>query len=264
LSTIQPNAIRKARTSAALIRTLANWPTYYAAAYGLVRQPLVTYRLRNGLRFRARPRTLDTAVLKDVLVHQVYGPPGFEIHAGDVVVDIGAHIGFFAASAARAADRVRVFAFEPCPDNFALLTANLSLNASTASAFPAAVSARAGVRELHLSSNPSGHSFYFVEAGQPAVTVQTVSLADLMAEHGLQSIDLLKMDCEGGEYEILESSVPEPLSRVRRIVMEAHSIDEQRTPARIERFLDQCGYDVSSVAKADGTSLIWASRGVDP
>jgi len=64
-------AIRNLRTTWAVIRTVANWPTYYAAASGLIRRPLVVYRLRNGLSFEARPRTLDTAVLKLTGKHRI-------------------------------------------------------------------------------------------------------------------------------------------------------------------------------------------------
>ncbi|OFV91550.1 MAG: hypothetical protein A3G76_06975 [Acidobacteria bacterium RIFCSPLOWO2_12_FULL_65_11] len=254
-------AIRNLRTTWAVIRTVANWPTYYAAASGLIRRPLVVYRLRNGLSFEARPRTLDTAVLKDVFAREVYALPGFEIRTGDVVIDIGAHIGLFAGYAARAAENVTVLAFEPCPANFSLLVRNLSRNAlSNVRAFPSAVSASRGVEALHQSSNPAGHSFHFIEAGQPSVSVPTVSLEGIVHQHALRVVNLLKMDCEGAEYEILASSIPEPLGCVRRITMEAHTVDAVRTPEWIRRFLEEQGYAVSSVAKPGGTSLMWATR----
>jgi FkbM family methyltransferase len=254
-------AIGNLRTAWALVRTLDNWPAYYAASAGLTGRPLATYRLRNGLRFRARPRTLDTAVLKDIFVRRVYARPGFAIQSGEVVIDIGAHIGLFAGYAATSAAGVRVLAFEPCPENFSLLTANLALNGlSNVHAVASAVAASAGSRDLHRSSNPAGHSLHVAEAGQPSLQVPSVTLEGVMKAHELEHVDLLKIDCEGAEFEILSSSVPEPLARVRRIVMEAHTLDARRTPGWIVGVLKEQGYTVASTAGRGGTSLIWATR----
>lgn len=257
----RPSALRKLGASAAFIRAVRNWPEYYAAAYGIRRGPRITYRLRNGLRFEARPRTLDAAVLKEVFIDEVYTPPGFGIEAGQLVVDVGAHIGLFACYAAIAARDVTVLAFEPCPENFALLTRNVSLNGlANIRVSSSAISGRAGLKELHLSSNPAGHSFHFVEPAQRTLTVPTLALADVLEAHRLAVVDLLKMDCEGDEYEILTSSAGGTLGRVRRIAMEAHRVDHERAPEGIQRFLEEQGFTVRIVAKGDGTAMLWATR----
>jgi FkbM family methyltransferase len=254
-------ALRNARTAWALVQTLADWPTYFADGLGLTGGPRATYRLRNGLSLTVRPRTLDTAVLKDVFVRRVYARPGFEVRAGDLVVDIGAHIGLFAAAAARSAPRVRLVAVEPYPENFSLLTANLARNGlDNVHPVRAAVAASTGERSLHVSSNPAGHSLHLAEAGQPTIGVATTTLEDLLRAHAPSTVDLLKIDCEGAEFEILERAAPETLSRVRRIVMEAHTIDAGRTPSRIVRVLEEQGYRVAATHGRGGTSLIWATR----
>jgi tRNA G37 N-methylase Trm5 len=51
------------------------------------------------------------------------------LRAGDVVVDIGAHVGYFTLIAARSVGpEGRVYAFEPDPENYALLVRNIELN----------------------------------------------------------------------------------------------------------------------------------------
>ncbi len=51
------------------------------------------------------------------------------LHEGDVVVDIGAHIGYYTLLAARTVGKDgKVFAFEPDPDNYALLVKNVEMN----------------------------------------------------------------------------------------------------------------------------------------
>ena len=60
---------------------------------------------------------------------------------------------------------------------------------------------------------------------QALSTVSGVSLDQLLRDHDVESVDLLKIDCEGGEYAILESTPADVLSRIRNIVFEYHDID---------------------------------------
>ena len=253
--------LAKLRSTAGFVRVVRNWPDHYLATYGAPPPARLTYHLRNGLQLEARPRTLDVAVIKDVFWHQVYAPPGFAIGEGAVVVDIGAHIGAFAASAARAARGVTVLAFEPHPENFALLAGNMARNGLTnVRLSQQVVSGMTGRRDLHVSQNPAGHSLHIVERGRPPIAVSSVTLADVLTQNELAAVDLLKMDCEGAEYEILEAAAPWALDRVRRIAMEAHTLDQLRTPARIAALCEANGFIVRTAAKGDATAMIWATR----
>jgi hypothetical protein len=60
---------------------------------------------------------------------------------------------------------------------------------------------------------------------QPLSSVPGISLVELLRDHSVQSVDLLKIDCEGGEFAILESIPGDVLSRIRNIVFEFHHID---------------------------------------
>jgi hypothetical protein len=52
--------------------------------------------------------------------------------------------------------------------------------------------------------------------------IETVSLAGNLRANDLDRIDLLKLDCEGGEYTILEGAAPATLARVERLCLEYH------------------------------------------
>jgi FkbM family methyltransferase len=254
------SVLARLRATVGFIRVVRNWPRHYLARRSGATATL-TYELRNGLRLAMRPGTLDAAVFKEVFVHRLYAPRGFEIGPRDVVVDVGAHIGCFSIFAARAASEGRVLAFEPAPANFALLTHNLELNALRhVEASPQAVSGAAGPRELRLSLNTGGHSFHAIESAAPVsvVEVSATTLVDVMRERRLSRIDLLKMDCEGEEYGILESCPDDLLRRIRRLAMEVHDLDETRNAARLARRLTARGLDVRHDAKPDGTSMMWA------
>ena len=254
--------IGKLRATAGFIGIVKNWGDHYIATHGSAQPRRLIYRLRNGLQLEARPRTLDVAVLKDVFYRRVYGPPGFQIEDGFTVLDIGAHLGAFAASAARAACGVKVFAFEPAPENFTLLSSNMARNGlSNVQLSQEAVAGAAGTRALHLSESPAEHSFHIVKPGGAEVPVASVTLAEVARRHGLETVDFLKMDCEGAEYEILETAARDGLAFVRRIAMEAHVLDASRTPGRLCTLLQDQGFLVRTGFEGDSTTMIWARRG---
>ena len=60
---------------------------------------------------------------------------------------------------------------------------------------------------------------------QPLSAVAGISLGQLLLDHTIESVDLLKIDVEGGEYAILESTPADVLSRIRNIVFEYHDIE---------------------------------------
>ncbi len=64
-----------------------------------------------------------------------------------------------------------------------------------------------------------------VTSEQPLSAVPGISLGQLLQDHAVESVDLLKIDVEGGEYAILESTPADVFSRVRNIVFEYHDID---------------------------------------
>lgn len=75
------------------------------------------------------------------------------------------------------------------------------------------------------------------------VLVRGITVEELMREHGLESIDLLKVDIEGAEKEIFEKCSPW-IDRVRAIAVEVH-----------ERFKEGCAESVSTARKDFGKDV---------
>ena len=228
-----------------VIQTVRNWPLYAGDYFGVVHQERILLTLRNGTRCVIRPGTADRGIFNEVWLHQYYTPAGFEIGPADCVVDIGAHIGLFSLYAATRTQRP-IYAFEPEPANYAVLTENIGLNAAAIIPTCAAVSDRAGERELSLSHHNTGwNSFYMDNAtDKHTIRVATVSLEQVVDTYQLSQVDFLKMDCEGAEYDILLTSPAHVLNGVRRISMEHHTIDADRTVGHLERFLTRQGFSV--------------------
>jgi len=124
-----------------------------------------------------------------------------EVEAGDVVLDIGAHVGYYTLIFAQlVGGRGRVFAFEPEPKNFALLESNVRVNGyHNVTLIRKAVSDKTRKVRLCLSEDNSGDNrIYDSLDGRRSVEVETLSLDDYFA--GYQGrIDFIKMDIQGAE-----------------------------------------------------------------
>lgn len=145
------------------------------------------------------------------------------------ILDAGANIGLFALWAAREAPRARIISVEPSPETFELLQQNIRANSLEDRIFPmrCALAGQNGERQMaafgasptrRLLLRPSRHD------GQPTVAVKCTTLADFLQAHQIESLDLLKMDVEGSEWEILFSTPPSVLRRIRHIMLEYHEV----------------------------------------
>jgi FkbM family methyltransferase len=226
------------------IAAFENWVTFYAARYGLVRKEF-TLKLRHGVRLIVRPQTEDLTIVKSVFVKRHYIRDFISLTAESTVLDVGAHIGAFTVLAARRVKRT--LAFEPEKNNFELLKRNISLNnLQNATVFNMAVSGSSGVKAFHICEPDAtgGHSLFRPSRNHTlTVDVKTSSIVDIMSEHNLPCIDLLKLDCEGAEHEIIDSLTPEISSKLKNIVMETHGL-ENRSPKHLAERLVHLGFEV--------------------
>jgi FkbM family methyltransferase len=178
------------------------------------REREVLYRDRNGVLFRL---DLDDYVQRGIL----YG--AYEVtelaftrrvlRAGQVMLDVGGHVGTFGLVAAQAVGPTgSVHAFEPLPFNFSRYEANRDLNRLTNLVLNrAAVGSEPGVVSLGLDQarhvtrdTPAWQAGYAVGLGGDAVEAPQLTLDDYTGEHlAGRTIRLVKIDVEGREPEVL-------------------------------------------------------------
>ena len=128
------------------------------------------------------------------------------LEPGMVVVDVGAHVGYYTLLAAKQVGPMgKVYAFEPESANYALLEENIGLNGyQNIVTIKSAVSSRSGSSTLYLTALDNGrHSTYhhdLPENGSEVVKATTLD-AFLEAEEWPR-VDLVKMDVEGAEEDV--------------------------------------------------------------
>ncbi len=148
-----------------------------------------------------------------------------------LIVDAGANIGTFTLFSLLKAPHSRVIAIEPAADCCSRLREMIAEHgfAGRCEIYQAALGETFGTStiDLHCGSQ-------FREVGKGGTTVSLIPLDHAV---GNLPIDLLKMDIEGGEYPVLESS-PACLERVDRIALEYHP---NKAPKGLIRSLDALG-----------------------
>jgi len=130
------------------------------------------------------------------------------VKPGMVIIDIGAHVGYYTLLAARQVGPTgRVYAFEPNQENHSLLLKNIEVNGyANVVATKMAVSDRVGSSPLYLTALDSGrHSLY--RHGLPergVATIETTTLDTFLESVDWPKVDLIKIDVEGAEVAVLD------------------------------------------------------------
>lgn len=157
-----------------------------------------------------------------------------------VIVDAGANIGNHAAYWSAFVPHEAILAFEPEPENFALLVRNLAHDPS-AFCYRAALSDRAGTTRMVIDTQNRGRT-RIVEDGP--LEVRCFRLDAL----GLDGVTLLKIDVEGHQAPVLGGAI-ETLERCRPTVLVE---DEDGSAGRV---LAGLGY--RHLAEWPGANHLW-------
>ncbi|MGH2684054.1 MAG: FkbM family methyltransferase, partial [Actinomycetota bacterium] len=158
----------------------------------------------------------EGSVALDVIGSEIgtgaYDFSDIDFRPGDVVVDIGGHVGSVSIWLAKAHPFLRIVTFEPLPPLFALLQRNLERNGvRNVTALNRAVTGDGRDLEMvaHFGTNTGGGTAqlrYLDMADHDHFVVPSSTLDDVLDEFGIGHLKLLKIDCEGSEYEVLFSS----------------------------------------------------------
>lgn len=201
-----------------------------------------------------------------------------------VLFDIGACEGEDAIKYARLSPDVRVFAFEPRPDNYEKATNLIKRHrAESVRLFPFALSNENGTATFHVSSGrPEGtdlpedwdfgnKSSSLLPPGsasaehhpwlkfEQTIQVETRRLDEFCLEQGLNKIDFIHLDVQGAELMVLEGAGA-MIKSIGSIWMEVESVelyDQQPLKEDVEAFMRENGFTciISTVDAVSGDQL---------
>ncbi len=162
---------------------------------------------------------------------------GIDVLPDEVIIDIGAHVGTVTVYLAKLFPHAKIFAFEPMPSNFECLKKNLTEN-NIHNVTPVNAAVTKDGRNLqftyrlslgqsqtpHMSSSEI-HKNKDNTHETVNLDVNSVSLNEFFKAHNIHSVRLLKIDCEGAEYEVLYNY--DHLKKTSHIRGELHSSAEE-------------------------------------
>lgn len=192
----------------------------------ILRLPLV---LPDGTVLNLTRTYYDYLVLSENVYSRVYEKHLPEHFSPKVILDLGAHKGFFSVMAAKRFPEAQIYAVEPSSGNYRFLLENIK-------SFPnihpikAAVWNSRGTVSLHTGSGDSVNYSLFDRHGLTSIeSVTTLTLDDL------PKADFIKCDIEGSEH-ALTFNAP-------YIALEVHD-DIKGVPGNVINNLDRSGYDI--------------------
>ncbi|NLN69274.1 MAG: FkbM family methyltransferase [Chloroflexi bacterium] len=226
-----------------------NWPTIL---------PLFLCRSQTGVRklILRKPKVeilvrnaMDVWSVKETFLDQFYTRYGVSAQDGWTVIDIGAGVGDYSLYVSHGNQALTVYAFEPYQESYELLMRNLVNNdIENVRAFQQAVWSKAGKLQLDFSTGEplqiSSVEGIEQDGSSEKLFVDAMTLQELFNIELLDKVNLLKMDCEGAEYEILFNASPALLRKIERIIMEYHDLDESYHHTALMAFLEAQGYVV--------------------
>jgi FkbM family methyltransferase len=206
-----------------------------------------------GLTFDYELNSPGLSILEEVFVQRMYADH-FPFYQQNNVLDVGGHFGYFAIFAAlNSAQGSRIVTVEPSEHNARVLRANIErMNLGHIQIVHGAVAEESGTAKIYLG--PAHNCSLIAEHAQGLKTdnretselVSTFSLADVLSDNNFDSVDVLKMDCEGAEYAIVFASPESVLRRVRVIMMEFHDLkDAHRNGLAMINQLTEKGFQIA-------------------
>lgn len=244
-----------------LVKNIDNWWTYFACKYGNVKADPLFFKTRSGVTIEVPRRLLQT--FKEIFFEECY-MAGLENPrlSSPTVLDIGANAGYFSLFAASRYPGARILSFEPIPANYSLLDRNRKHNKRfNITTFQSAVAGKTGEIRIFLEQDDAFTTSASIIDGDASrkngISVPCLSLADIFRKNGIERCDLLKMDCEGAEYDILYNCPDSLFSRISQMALEVHN---QAEPSRnidsLEAFLKSKGYGT----RQRPVGMMWAWR----
>ncbi|MFA6534582.1 MAG: FkbM family methyltransferase [Patescibacteria group bacterium] len=205
---------------------------------------------------------VDQSVINEIFKYREYRSAESVIKSAvSPIIDVGAHAGFFSLYARALNPLVKIYALEPEPKNLENLKINLTNNqVGDVKIINGALGAESGERQLFISPDSHNHSL-IPQKGFKSLKTKVWSLSDFCRAEKIKRVALLKLDIEGGEYEILENLTAKDYAAVGAVILEYHLLPGKSEKSLIDR-LKQNGFGVQKFPSRFDRKLgiVWGAR----
>ncbi len=204
--------------------------------------------------FFMRAGTTDLSIWQYVHDQNCYRLPA-RLPDGCTVVDVGGHIGSF-SRLCQERGAGRVIAAEPCRESADLFVKNVP--GAELKRFAVVGHGLGKAKLAHMDGNPCTYTLLL--ENDDSEEVPLITLNDLCKS--LDHIHLLKLDCEGGEYDILAHS-DAVLARCEAVIVECHT-GLGKGPAGVEEIaqaIQRAGLEIRQRFDLGGPHLLAARPG---
>lgn len=222
----------------------------------------------NGKHFLmwCRPNSVDWNMCQSVMKEDAYRLSLFPLKNGMTAIDLGAHIG--TVSIMLASYGLNVYAVEPLPENVDLLNKNIIVNGlqNKIKVYPYAVASKSNhVMQIGYQVEDV-HKFIGVPIVSDAmlkyrsgcshfVGVKTITLEDIFIENNIDRCNFMKVDIEGGEWDVFKHVPEQILEKIDVIVGELHAVDKVVDHSSLLPYLKGYFNDASMVYQALDNSV---------
>ena len=243
---------------------------------------LAQHVLPNGLRIAHWKRHETEYLYREIFEDECYLRNGIRLPDDATVIDVGANIGLFSLFVMSRCSKPTIYAFEPAPEIYDILRANLAAYGANGMPINAGVADRDGTARFTFYENSSVFSGFHADESadgkalraivgstlrgatslegdsfdrqvdeltadrlrSKAYECQLTSLSSLIREHQIQRVDLLKVDAEKSELGVLLGIDDADWPRIHQVVVEVHDRSEQ-TLQSLRDLLRQKGFQCS-------------------
>ena len=189
--------------------------------------------------FQLRPNSSDVTTFKHIFAHDDYG---FEFEPPiKTIIDAGANIGLASIYFANKYPEVEIICIELDPVNYGLLKVNTEK-------YPSIETINAGLwhnkETLKFKYEGVSHWGYKVDndLNDGSVSVDSITMTELISRYDLQSIDILKIDIEGSEVELFSKNYESWLPKVKYLVIETHDRWRSNSTEVVRKAVAKCNF----------------------
>lgn len=215
----------------------------------------------------------------DIFAHRTYTKHGISLEGASCIFDVGANIGMFSLYAGQTCPDATIYAFEPAPVLLQALEANARAHSLRVVPFACGLGSTESELEFTYYPRSTGMSSFHADRAEEEEVLRAVmgnqlrdrpteravlkqhgeelfgerlaaetytcpvrTLSQVIDEHSVARIDLLKIDVQKSELAVLQGIEGRHWPLIRQVVIEVHDVDDRVSVVRA--LLSDHGFDV--------------------